>query len=129
MPRHRKHRKHRTHRRRRVGAVTGMGKILVDTAALIGGAAAGAFVHNALKTSFTTMPTFIPPAVTLAAGVVVEKMAKTNEALQNVGVGMAAAGGLFLLNETFLSLPGISGVGFVTNYDYFTKATRPALQT
>lgn len=115
----------RHHRRRRISGVGGIGKVLMDTAALVAGAAAGSFVNNAVKTSMATLPAFAPPAVTIAAGLAVEKFAKSNAALANVGTGMVAAGGLFLLNETFLSLPGISG--FITNYD-LTQKRRPALQ-
>jgi hypothetical protein len=104
------------HRRRRIGAASGLGEILQKTAGIVAGAAAGFFGNQALKSAFTSLPAFAPGVVILAAGVFVDKtLGKKGPLMSGVGDGLIAAGGLIALNETFISLPGISGVGFVTS--------------
>jgi hypothetical protein len=115
------------HRRRRIGAASGMGAILQKTVGIVAGAAGGMFINQALKTAFTSLPTFAPGAVVLVGGVFVEKsMARKSLLMAGVADGLIAAGGLIVLNETFISLPGISGVGFVVNADAAYKKN-PAL--
>jgi hypothetical protein len=117
----------RVHRRRRIGAASGMGPILQKAAGLIAGGALGFFANQALKTAFVSLPTFVPGVAIAGAGVVVDKtMGKKGALISGIGEGMIVAGGLIALNETFISLPGISGVGFVTNYDKNYKKT-PAM--
>jgi hypothetical protein len=116
MARRKTKKKH--HRRRRIGAAGGMAVVLQKFVGLTVGAAGGFFVNDALKKAFTSLPTFVPGAVVAAGGIFVDKtLAKNNELIRSVANGLMAAGGLIVLNETVISLPGISGVGFVTNYD------------
>jgi hypothetical protein len=115
------------HRRRRIGAASGMGAILQKTAGIVAGAAGGFFLNQALKSAFTSLPSFAPGVVILGGGVFLDKtMGKKSELISGAAEGLIAAGGLIALNETFISLPGISGVGFVTNYDKSHKM-KPAL--
>ncbi len=112
------------HRRRRIGAASGMGAILQKAAGIAAGAAGGMFLNQALKTAFTSLPTFVPGVVILGGGIFLDKtMGKKSELMSGLGEGLVAAGALVTLNETFISVPGISGVGFVTNYD---KNYKPA---
>jgi hypothetical protein len=105
------------HRRRRMsGAASGLGVIIQKTAGLAAGAAGGFFLNQALKTAFSSLPTFVPGLALVAGGVFVDKtMGKKGPLLSGIGDGLTAAGALIALNETFISLPGISGVGFVTS--------------
>lgn len=109
----RKTKKKSSHRRRgRVGAVHPMVKTSLEMAAgaAIGGIA-GVFVNQAIKSSFTTMPTYIGGLVCLAGGAAVPiLMSKPAPILQGVSLGLAGVGAVFVANETFISLPGISGV-------------------
>jgi hypothetical protein len=115
------------HKRRRIGAASGMGAILQKTLGLVAGGAAGFFANQALKTAFTSLPSFAPGVVIAAGGVVLDKtMGKKSVMISAAADGLIVAGGLIVLNETFISLPGISGVGFITNYDKSMKQ-RPAM--
>src|SRR5208282_3972974 len=119
-----------THRRRhRVGAASGLMKVVTEAAATVAGAVAGFFANQALKTAFTSLPTWVPGAAIAGGGIVVKKMAKSNLMMSAAGDGLVASGGLILLNETFLSVPGVSGanIGFVTNYDRSLKM-KPSIQ-
>jgi hypothetical protein len=128
---HRKRTKKKgTHRRRhRVGAASGLMKVATEAAALVAGGLAGMFANQALKTAFTSLPLWAPGAAILAGGVVVKKMAKSNDMMASLGDGLVVSGGLITLNETFLSVPGVSGanIGFVTNYDRDMKL-KPSIQ-
>jgi len=99
------------HRRRRVGAVH---PAIMQTIEAAGGAAlgavAGVFVNQAIKTSFTTAPMWTGGAVCLAAGASIPLFVKPNPLIMGVSAGLAGIGGVFMLNESFLSLPGISGM-------------------
>jgi hypothetical protein len=113
--------------KRKVGAASGMGAILQKTVAIVGGAAGGFFLNQALKTAFASLPAFVPGVAIMGGGVFLDKtMGKKSELMSGAAEGLIAAGGLIALNETFISLPGISGVGFVTNYDRSLKQ-KPAL--
>lgn len=119
----------RHRRRHRVGAATGIMKVVTESAAMIAGGLAGFFANQALKTAFTSLPLWAPGAVVAGGGIAVKKMAKSNDMLASVGDGLVVSGGLILLNETFLSVPGVSGanIGFVTNYDRSMKM-KPSIQ-
>ena len=99
-------------RHHRVGAVRGMGGVVMKVAAIGAGAVAATFLNSTVKKSFASLPAWAPAAIVVGAGVFLPKVLK-NQTGQNVATGMLAAGTLFLLNETFLSLPGIAGMGAV----------------
>lgn len=108
MARKRKKKSH--HRRpRRVGAATHMSNILMKAGGIVAGAAAAAFVNSAVKKSLSTAPAFTGGALAVAAGVALPMFVK-NPLMEYVGDGLIAAGGLFVLNETILSIPGVSGL-------------------
>jgi hypothetical protein len=106
------------HRRRRMSGSSGMGEILQKTAGIAGGAAAGFFGNQALKTAFTSLPSFAPGVALIGAGIFADKtLGKKGPLMAGFASGLIAAGALITLNETFISLPGISGVGFITTQD------------
>ncbi len=103
--------KKKSHRRRRVGAVhPGITNMLMQTGGIVAGAVGAAFVNSAVKKSMSTAPAFTGGAVAIAAGVALPYFVRGNPIVAAVGTGMVAAGGLFILNETILSIPGISGL-------------------
>ena len=119
----RRSKKKGSHRRRRIGGVrSGMMGLVTKAGAVVAGAAGAAFVNAAVKKSLSTAPAFTGGALAVAAGIMLPKFVKS-PIMESVGAGMIAAGGLFILNETFLSIPGISGIpvmpgapaGFVRN--------------
>jgi hypothetical protein len=101
----------KTHRRRRV---SGVHPQLKSAAMAIGGAVAGAvagaFVNQAIKTSFTTMPAYTGGLACIIGAGAAMSFVKPSPLVSGFAGGLAGAGGLFIVNETFLSLPGIAGV-------------------
>lgn len=103
--------KRKSHRRRRVGAVhPGIMNLVTNAAGIVVGAVGAAFVNSAIKKSMATAPAFTGGGIAVAAGAALPYFVRGNTFVQSVGNGMIAAGGLFALNETFLSVPGISGL-------------------
>lgn len=101
----------KTHRRRRVSGVhPHLKTALMTVGGAVAGAGVGAFVNQAVKTSFTTMPAYTGGAVCILAAGGVLSFVKPSPLVTGFACGLAGAGGLFAINETFLSLPGISGV-------------------
>lgn len=108
---HKKTTKRRTHhRRRRMGAVH---PALAQAGEMIAGAAIGAvvetFANQAIKSSFPTAPSYLGGALGVAGGAAILLLAPPSPLLTGAAVGMGGMGGAFMLNESFLSLPGISG--------------------
>jgi hypothetical protein len=117
------------HKRRRIGAASGWGVVIQKFVGIAGGAAGGMFLNQALKTAFTSLPAFAPGLVIAVSGIFVDKtMGKKSVLMSGVGEGLMAAGALIAVNETFISIPGISGVGFVTNYDKNYKASNKMMR-
>jgi len=112
-----------SHRGRRVGAVH---PAVMQTIEAAGGAAlgaiAGVFINQAVKTSFTTAPTWTGGAICLVAGAATPLFVKPSPLIGGIACGLAGIGGVFLLNESFLSLPGISGMPMP---DYARMTPRP----
>ncbi len=112
MPKRKKGKKtHRRTHRRIGGAMTANLEVIATRAgAIVAGAALGFFANAALKKSLpASIPPWIPGAGIVGAGVLLPKFVKSPLAL-DASFGMIAAGGLILANETFLSIPGISGL-------------------
>ena len=110
MAKHRKAKKTHHRRHHRIGAMKGAGAILSKVAGIAVGAVGAAFINGAVKKSFTTLPQWAGGAVGVAAGVAIPKFARS-PFVADISAGMVAAGSLFIINETFLSLPGIAGIG------------------
>ena len=113
----RKTKKRKHHGRRRRGhRMHGVHPALAQTAAMILGAGvgaiAGAFANQSIKTSFTTAPAYVGGAVDVAAGAAIVAFAPPSPFMTGLGAGLMGIGAVFATNETFLSLPGISGMPF-----------------
>lgn len=80
---------------------------------MLAGAAIGAvvatFANQAVKTSFPSMPSWLGGGIGVAGGGAVLLLAKPTPLITGAAIGLAGTGFVFVLNETFLSLPGISG--------------------
>jgi hypothetical protein len=107
----RKKKKVKHHRRRKVGAIHPVMKTALEA---VGGAVAGGvlatFANQAIKTSFPSMPSWIGGGVCVAAGAALPFFVKGSPLALGFGAGLAGTGAVFAVNETFLSLPGVSGV-------------------
>lgn len=105
--------------RRRVGAKitsTGVTKVLLRVGGVGLGAVAGAFLVNAGKLAFPTLPLWAPPAAVAAAGVVAPHLVKNNPLVEGFGDGMLAIGAIMVLNESgAINVPGISGLAMYSN--------------
>ncbi len=108
--RHGKKRKSGRRRRRVSGIHPGLKQTgMMVLGAGIGGIA-GVFVNQAVKSSFTSMPTWIGGGANVAAGAALALFGPPSPLISGIATGLMASGAIFATNETFLSLPGISGV-------------------
>jgi hypothetical protein len=121
-------RKKTTKKRRhhRVGAMRGVGGAVQKAAAIAVGAIAGSFLNSAIKKAAPTMPPWAGGAAVAGAGIFLPKFVK-QPIVADVATGMVAAGALFAINESFLSLPGIAGLGAVPGLMSVSRST-PKLQ-
>lgn len=107
-----KHGKKKGTRRRR--RVSGIHPGLAQTGMMVLGAGVGAiagvFANQAIKSSFMTMPGWIGGGAAVAAGAAISLFAPPTPLMTGIAVGLMGSGAIFATNETFLSLPGISGV-------------------
>lgn len=75
------------------------------------GAAAAAFANQAIKTGFPTAPAWLPGAGMAAAAAGAAILMKNQTPLiMGLEAGFGGMGIAFLMNETVISLPGISGM-------------------
>jgi len=112
-----KGKKSNTHKRRHHMGATKITAVLTKVAATAAGAVAGVYINNMIKTSFSSsasnsLPSWTGGAVLIAAGAILPRVVKA-PIMSDVADGLTAAGAIFVLNETFLNLPGISGVGYM----------------
>jgi hypothetical protein len=107
-------RKHKVHHRRR-HRVSGIKDTLMSVGSVVAGAAAGAFIKQALTTalpSISSSTPWLPGVIVLAGGAFLPKAIKGPMG-QGLGDGLIAFGGLSALNESFISIPGVSGLGAI----------------
>lgn len=106
-----KKKKSGTRRRRRM---SGVHPVIMQTLEVVGGAAlgaiAGVFVNQAVKTSFTTAPAWAGGGACLLLGGGLPLFVKNSPLVNGAAAGLAGVGAVFAVNETFLSLPGVSGM-------------------
>lgn len=118
----RKHKKHRVHRRRRVGGVKALGPAVTNGVTVGAGAIAAAFANAALKKVLpASVPQWASGLAIATAGIMLPKFVRNPMAAQ-AALGVVAAGVLFAVNESFLSVPGIAGIG--ATYRYTPKLQR-----
>lgn len=98
-------------RRRRM---SGVHPVIMQTLEAVGGAGLGAvmgvFVNQAVKSSFTTAPAWAGGAACVVIGGGLPMFVKGSPLVNGIAAGMAGIGVVFGVNETFLSLPGVSGM-------------------
>lgn len=99
---------------RRKSRVKGMSDKLTRVGMMfLGGIAGGGvetFINQAVKTALPTAPTWMGGAAGVAGGVATLLFAPEEPFFDGAAIGLITMGGVFALNETFLSLPGISGI-------------------
>jgi hypothetical protein len=87
---------------------------IADAGMMLAGAGLGAiaatFANQAIKTSFTTAPEYVGGLVPAIAGAALPMFVKPSPFVLGAAAGMAGTGLVFVMNGTFLSLPGISGM-------------------
>lgn len=107
-----KKKKKTTHRRRRrvSGIAPKLQAVVLDIAGAAAGGLAAAFINQAVKTSMPTAPAWSGGALNVVGGAALLAFMKPNPMVDSFGIGLIAGGALFAVNETFLSVPGISGV-------------------
>lgn len=117
---------------RRVGAVKSGGLehyALLGLGALAGGVAAayGVQAANTALASTAADTPWLPPALVMGAGAGVAVLSKGNAIGEGFGLGMAAVSGVMVANQTFLNIPGISGMAFSSNAPLGTNVIRKAV--
>lgn len=116
-------------KKKKVGAMGELSSFLIRTASVGAGAVAGAFVIQAGNTGLATsgMPTWAVPVGVAGAGAVLPLIMKKNEMALDFGLGMAAIGTAFAVNELGLSIPGIAGLAMSSNASAATNVMRKAV--
>jgi hypothetical protein len=116
---------------RRVGAVKGGLEhyALLGLGAIAGGVAAayGVQAANTALASTAASTPWLPPGLILGAGAGVAVMSKGHAIGEGFGLGMAAVAGVMVANQTFLNVPGISGMAFASNAPLGTNVIRKAV--
>src|ERR1700691_899501 len=111
MARRKKHRVG-SHRRRR-HRVSGIKDTAMKAATVIAGAIGGAFIKQALTTavpSLSASAPWAPGAILIVGGAFLPSVIKGPMG-QGLSDGLIAFGGLSAVNESFISIPGVSGIG------------------
>lgn len=115
MARHKKKKIH--HRRRRVsGTAKGVTGLIIKAAGVVGGGVIAAYGVQAVNTAMGAgkMPMWAAPALFAAAGAAASAMSK-NPLVEAAGCGALAVGGVMMVNEFGISVPGISGMAMSSN--------------
>lgn len=116
-----------THRRRhRVSGAKEIEKGIIRLAGVGAGAVGGAFLISMGSTAIPSLPAWAVPAGVAAVGFVLPYMAK-HDVVQAVGDGLLAIGAVETANQTFLSVPGISGMAMSNNSEVGTSNISKAL--
>lgn len=123
-----KHRRPRHH----VGAIK-PGSIehylLLGVGGILGGVA-GAYAVQAANTGLSSVMAnapWLPPALVGGAGSGVAVLGGNNALATGFGVGMGAIGGVMVANQTFLNVPGISGMAMKSNAGGSSNVIRKAV--
>ena len=74
------------------------------------GAGVGVFINSTVKTSFASMPTYTGGFVDIGLGIGGLAFGGGSPFADGAAVGLMGIGSVFVVNETVLSLPGISGI-------------------
>jgi hypothetical protein len=91
--------------------------LLLGVGGILGGVA-GAYAVQAANTGLSSVVAdapWLPPAAVAGVGLGVAVISKGNALGTGFGVGMGSVGGVMVLNQTFLNIPGISGMSMKSN--------------
>jgi hypothetical protein len=105
--------KHRVGSHRRRHRVSGIKDTAMKAATVVLGAVGGAFIKQALTTavpSLSASAPWAPGAILIAGGIFLPKIVKGPMGA-GLADGLIAFGGLSAINESFISIPGVSGLG------------------
>jgi hypothetical protein len=123
---------HRRKSRRRVGAIK-PGSVehylLLGVGGILGGVA-GAYGVQAANTGLSSVvgnAPWLPPALVGGVGLGVAVIGKGNALATGFGVGMGAIGGVMVANQTFLNVPGISGMSMKSRAGVTSNVIRQAV--
>jgi hypothetical protein len=123
---------HRRSKSRHMGAIK-PGSIehylLLGVGGIVGGVA-GAYAVQAANTGLSSVSAdapWLPPALVGGVGLGVAVISKGNALGTGFGVGMGAIGGIMVLNQTFLNIPGISGMSMKSNAGVTSNVIRQAV--
>jgi hypothetical protein len=84
----------------------------------IAGGVAGAYANQAATTALSSAAAstpWLPPAIVGAAGTGIAVLTKDHPLGLGFGLGMVAVAGTMVANQTFLNVPGISGMSMQSN--------------
>jgi hypothetical protein len=94
----------------------------------LGGAVLGAYAVQAATTALgSSTPVFAAPVIVAGAGVIPVAVGKGNPLALGLGGGMLAVGGIIAMNQTFLNVPGISGMAMSSNAPMGTNVIRTSI--
>jgi hypothetical protein len=128
-----RHHKKKTHtRRRRVGAKSDITDVILRIVGVAGGAVLGAFGVQAVNTAAgSSLPAWAAPVGAGATGAVIPHLIKGSGPMQSLGMGIGdgllAIGAVMTLNETLISVPGISGLAMSSNAGPQSNVLRTAV--
>jgi hypothetical protein len=118
----------RTHRRK-VGAKGDLMAFVTRVVGVAAGAVGGAYLIPAMTTfsPFQTLPAWAVPSMVAAAGAALPYIAPGTPILEDIGMGLLAIGIVETANQTFLNVPGISGMAMRSNIPPGTPALTRAI--
>jgi len=122
----------RRRKSRRVGALKA-GSIEHYALLVVGGIAGGvaaAYANQAATTALSSAAAstpWLPPAIVGAAGTGIAVLTKDHPLGLGFGLGMVAVGGVMVANQTFLNVPGISGMSMQSNAGPANNVLRKAV--
>jgi hypothetical protein len=104
-------------RRKKMSGTAEIQEFVLRAIAVTAGGLTSAFGIQAANTALAkqAMPTWVVPAGFAGLGLAVPYFDKKEPLIMDFGMGMFVVGCLMAVNETFLSVPGISGMAMTSN--------------
>ena len=120
-----------SHRRRRVGAKGEIVDIICRVVGVGVGGVAAAFGVQAANTAWPTLQPAVAPAGIAVLGIALPHFVKGSGPIKSLAMGMGdglmALGLIMTANQTFLSVPGISGLAMSSNASPQSNTIRKAV--
>jgi hypothetical protein len=117
------------HKKKKMGATSEIMDFGLRVLGTVAGAATGAFIIQAGNTALASqnLPAWAVPAAVAATGAAIPLIVKKNPLAFDFGLGMTAVGGIMMINELGLSIPGISGLAMSSNAGPANNVLRAAV--